>query len=87
MIYHTNAVLMFLAACLAITVGTLFSVMILADADPALVAAFTLSSLGIVVAALVIMYWRNPALLTPSVVASVQSELTEDYQFRRKTFR
>ena len=53
--YHTNAILIFLAACLAITVGTLFVIHGLTDLDLGLVVVFTVLALGVVAVALVAM--------------------------------
>jgi len=43
------------------TLGTLAG---FADADATLVAVFAMVSLGMVLLALVVMYWRDPAFLT-----------------------
>ncbi len=64
--YRANTTLIFLASCLAFAEAALVAIAQLTDVDPALVAVFALAALGMVVAALVIMYWRDPTFLTLS---------------------
>lgn len=56
--------LVFLGTCLAFAETTLGALAGLADADATIVAVFAMASLGMVLLALVMMYWRDPAFLT-----------------------
>ena len=56
--------LVFLATCLAFAETALGTLAGLTDADPTIVAAFALASLGMVLLSLVAMYFREPAFLT-----------------------
>ena len=56
--------LVFLATCLGFAETTLGTLAGFTDADPTLVAVFAMVSLGMVLLALVVMYWRDPAFLT-----------------------
>ena len=64
--YRANTTLIFLASCLAFAEAVLGIIAAITDVNPALVAGFALAALVVVVAALVIMYWRDPAFLTLS---------------------
>lgn len=64
--YRANTTLIFLASCLAFAEAALGIIAAITDVNPALVASFALAALVVVVAALVIMYWRDPAFLTLS---------------------
>ena len=61
-----NTALVFLGSCLAFVETALGAIMGLSDVSPTLIAVFAFLSLIVVVAALVIMYWRDPAFLTLS---------------------
>ena len=63
---RANTTLIFLGSCLAFTEATLGTVAALTDVNPTLVVAFALIALAMVLAALVIMYFRDPAFLTLS---------------------
>ena len=56
--------LIFLGTCLGFAEITLGILANLTDADATLVAAFAVIALGMVLTALVAMYWREPAFLT-----------------------
>ncbi len=56
--------LVFLATCLGFAETTLGTLAGFTDADPTLVSVFAMVSLGMVLLALVVMYWRDPAFLT-----------------------
>lgn len=55
---------MFLGTCLAFAETVLGALAGFADANATLVAGFAIVSLGMVLLALVLMYWRDPAFLT-----------------------
>ena len=55
---------MFLATCLAFAETVLGALAGFADANATLVAVFAIVSLGMVLLALVLMYWIEPAFLT-----------------------
>ena len=65
-LYRANTTLIFLASCLAFAEAALVAIARFTDVDPTLVAVFALTALGMVLASLVIMYWREPAFLTLS---------------------
>ena len=56
--------LLFLATCLGFAETALGMLAGLANADPTMVAVFAMASLGMVLLALVAMYFREPAFLT-----------------------
>ena len=56
--------LIFLGTCLGFAEITLGILANWTNADATLVAAFAVIALGMVLAALVVMYWRDPAFLT-----------------------
>ncbi len=56
--------LVFLGACLAFAETTLGTLATFAGTSGTLAAVFALVSLGMVLSALVAMYWRDPAFLT-----------------------
>ncbi len=58
--------LVFLGTCLGFAETALGLLAGLTDANSTWVAAFALGALGLVLAALVLMYWRDPAFLTLS---------------------
>ena len=64
--YRANTTLIFLASCLAFAEAALGVIAAITDVNPALIAGFAFAALVVVVAALVIMYWRDPAFLTLS---------------------
>lgn len=55
---------MFLGTCLAFAETVLGALAGFADANATLVAGFAIVSLGMVLLALVLMYWKDPAFLT-----------------------
>ena len=63
---RANTTLIFLGSCLVFAEAALGTIAALTDVSPTLVAVFALLALGMVLAALVIMYWRDPAFLTLS---------------------
>ena len=58
--------LLFLGSCLAFAETALGTIAAFADPNASLVAGFALAALGMVLAALVLMYWKDPAFLTLS---------------------
>ena len=58
--------MVFLGTCLAFAESALGTIVTLTDADATLVAGFALAALGMVLTALVAMYWKDPAFLTLS---------------------
>ena len=65
--------LIFLGACLGFAETTLGILANTTNANPTLVAAFAVIALGMVLAALVLMYWREPAFLTFSTVTFLKN--------------
>lgn len=63
---RANTTLIFLGSCLAFAETALAAIAGLTDVNPTLIAVFALLALIVVVGALVIMYWRDPAFLTLS---------------------
>ena len=64
--FHANTTLIFLGSCLLFAEGALGVIAAVTDVSPTLLSIFALVALGMVLTALVIMYWRDPAFLTLS---------------------
>ena len=65
-LYRANTTLIFLASCLLFAETTLGVIAGLTNVSTVLIASFALAALIVVVAALVIMYLRDPVFLTLS---------------------
>ena len=63
---RANTTLIFLGSCLAFAETALAAIAGLTDVNPTLIAVFALLALAMVLTALLIMYWRDPAFLTLS---------------------
>ena len=61
-----NTTLIFLGSCLLFAESAIGAIAALTDVNPELLAVFALLALGMALAALVIMHWRDPAFLTLS---------------------